>query len=87
MFEPVVAFAGPHIKQCCYNVGMEFIKLFPRSTTLMGGKVFMDLLVEVKLRIKIPVVDFSICTYCSNIYHSYRRGSNKRNYAFIYKVK
>ncbi|MCS7184598.1 MAG: polyphenol oxidase family protein [bacterium] len=82
-----IAFAGPHIKTCCYEVGNEFLKYFPSSTYTFKGKLYMSLIEEAKNRLKkIPVIDFSICTKCSGMFNSYRAGSKNKNYAFIYSL-
>lgn len=66
-----VAF-GPSIRLCCYEVGREFLNLFPNRSTIREGRVFMNLIEEAKDRLmsqgimKTHLYDTGICTSCRN---------------------
>ncbi len=77
-----VAF-GPSICGCCYEVGVEFKKFFPKETITKASKYFFDLaLANKKQLVKVGVVpkkifDPKICTYCNKRFFSHRREGAK----------
>ena len=77
-----VAF-GPCIRSCCYRVGEEFKKYFPKDTILKGNAFYLDLVKMntnefVRFGVKPEnIFDCGICTCCSEQYFSYRREGEK----------
>ncbi len=76
----VLAGFGPAIRGCCYRVGEDFQKKFPRAVELRGDSYFLDL-AEVNRKqlnfsgIKsVNMFDCAICTCCRNSeYFSFRK--------------
>ncbi len=70
---------GPSICGCCYEVGAEFKKFFPKETVLKGGKYFFDLALANKRQLVKAgvnpknIFDPNICTFCNKQYFSHRR--------------
>jgi len=63
---------GASIRKCCYEVGKEFLDLFPRELTESGGKYYLDL-VGINKRQFLEsgveegnISDANICTCCRN---------------------
>ncbi|MGE5279939.1 MAG: peptidoglycan editing factor PgeF [Deltaproteobacteria bacterium] len=76
----LVAVLGAAIRPCCYEVGEEFPKRFPRSVLRRGKGVFLDLAAEAALQLRtsgVPynrIFDSRLCTCCSSdLLFSYRR--------------
>jgi len=89
-------FIGPHIRDCCYEVGDEVITKFNNDELYKGADIFagthlsMEKCILWQLK-KYGVPDENIktengCTFCSkDNFHSYRRGdTSKRQFSFIY---
>jgi len=71
---------GPALRSCCYEVGKEFLKVFPESVDERSGKYYFDLILEAKRQIvqagilSAHVLDSGICTSCVNHeFFSYRK--------------
>ncbi len=73
----IFAFVGPCAKGCCYEVGREFLELFPGYVFERGEKLYMDMQESVIKRLKnlgINRIGFvERCTVCSPDLPSYRR--------------
>jgi len=74
---------GPAIQKCCYQVGPEFKKYFPKEVFRKGRNYFLDLplanqrqLVGMGVKGK-NIVDCGLCTYCNPKLFSYRREGEK----------
>lgn len=95
-YKNVIVYIGPHIRQCCYEVGNEVVDLFKKSKNynMMDFnnmlnlekcivKQLLDLYIDEK---NIKIIDE--CTFCSNKYkfHSYRRQKETygRMFSFIF---
>ncbi|MFH1062556.1 MAG: peptidoglycan editing factor PgeF [Candidatus Omnitrophota bacterium] len=81
--EDIKAFFGPAIGSCCYEVGPEFLDIFPENISARNNKTYLD--IKSLARIKClssgifqdSINDVSICTKCSNdTFFSYRSGDN-----------
>lgn len=63
---------GPSIRICCYEVGKEFLDIFPKEITKTGGKYYLDLAgINRKQLLGFGVEegnisDANICTCCRN---------------------
>lgn len=74
----LVAF-GPAIRSCCYEVGEEFLDIFPHEVTKKKGVFHLDLpLVNKKQLLESGVAGSKIfdslkCTVCNDRFFSYRR--------------
>ncbi len=71
---------GPAIRQCCYEVGREFVDFFPGSVVERGGKFYFDLTGVNKRQFldsgvkETNIYDSLVCTSCRNDeFFSYRR--------------
>jgi YfiH family protein len=71
---------GPALRSCCYEVGKEFLEIFPESIDEKSGKYYFDLILEARRQITgagVPsthILDSRICTSCANHeFFSYRR--------------
>ena len=63
---------GPSIRKCCYEVGKEFLGLFPQEVRESGGKHYLDL-AGINKRLLLDsgveegnISDANICTCCRN---------------------
>jgi len=89
--EPTYFFLGPHIQQCCFEVGQEFTKNFHNSDNFkqIEDKLYFNLAKETEDRIKkvFPqaiVEHAGTCTCCKAEFHSYRRNkTEKRNWNIL----
>lgn len=94
--EDVVAFIGPHNRQCCYEVGEEVKLKFENSEIYKGLNMFngrnLSMIncikhqLELKKVKKSNIYDIDICTFCDSEYsmHSYRKNKNGgRMFSFI----
>lgn len=77
-----VAF-GPAIRSCCYEVGSEFKKYFPKEISRKNDRFYLDLplvnsrqLAAMGVRVK-NIRDCKICTCCDRRFFSYRRQGEK----------
>lgn len=79
--KPNQAFIGPSIKQCCYEVGEDFVKnlkIPEKYWKFINGKLHLslqDIAIDILKEAKIDKVDqVEECTACSGRYFSYRKG-------------
>ena len=77
-----VAF-GPSIKNCCYQVGKEFKRHFPKDVKMTPEGLCLDLpmvnrrqLVSLGVSAK-NILDGGACTFCSGKFFSFRRDGEK----------
>lgn len=75
---------GPCIRECCYEVGEDFGKLFPYGLIKRNEKYFLDLIACNKLQLKRAgvkeknILDSRFCTACKKrIFFSFRREKEK----------
>lgn len=94
----VIAYIGPHNRDCCYEVGEEVLgkfrncKIFEGLDYVTERKINLKSCIEEQLLIsklhKENIYDIGLCTYCSKNYklHSYRKASIDygRMYSFIF---
>ena len=87
----ISAFLGPCIDQCCYQVGSEFLKIFPeRFFITKDSRLYFSLkqfVTEqlVKMGIK-SITRVELCTCCSSLYFSYRgERCTQRQATFVIK--
>lgn len=76
----VVAVLGPSIQACCYEVGREFLRYFPRSVQKRGKRIFFDIKQESRQQLEAAgvnsgrIYDSRLCTCClKDEFFSYRR--------------
>jgi len=90
-------FIGPHMRDCCYEVGDEVAGKFKESETykeadiFKGKKLSMEKCILKQLeKNNVPkenIKTLDLCTYCSNLpkLYSYRKGQNsKRLFSFVF---
>lgn len=90
---PQIAFIGPSIHQCCFEVSEDFEQHFPGSPHFvkMKGKLYFNLIQEAILQLKtafpkIEVEHSSNCTCCDQKFNSYRRNkTTERNWNIYIK--
>ena len=79
---------GPHARNCCYEVGVEFLDKFNKSINKIEGKYYLDLTKNIKqfsLENNINLEDTGECTICSKEYFSYRKNkTSERQFSFIW---
>ena len=79
---------GPHARECCYEVGVEFLEKFNKSINKIEGKYYLDLTKNIKqfaLENNINLEDTGECTICSKEYFSYRKNkTSERQFSFIW---
>ena len=74
----LIAF-GPSIRECCYQVGREFLEYFPQSILIKNEKFYLDLCLENRNQLReegVPsgnIRDCGICTVENTGCYSYRR--------------
>ncbi len=80
----LTAVLGPAIRSCCYEVGDDFLSIFPASATRRRGKVYMDLAAEAARQLAtagVPsnrIFDSRLCTCCSgHLFYSRRRDTEE----------
>ena len=82
----IIAFMGPSIRQCCFEIGPEVSKKFPNDCVINGNRdrSFLDLQrVAIKQLLSTQVLEKNIlaseeCTKCNpDKYFSYRRSGSK----------
>ncbi|MBI2119786.1 MAG: peptidoglycan editing factor PgeF [Elusimicrobia bacterium] len=85
-------YLGPHIEECCYEVGEEVASLFPKNSWFGsdGKKIKLSLkkaVLEQLLEYKVSLINILApkqCTYCSPNFFSYRREpSDNRMLSFL----
>lgn len=90
--EPYHFFIGPHIEQCCYEVGKEFQNHFPQSQAFVtkDKKLYFSLSQQLKSQLEndfqgCTISESHICTHCRPDFHSYRRDkTERRNWNILY---
>lgn len=80
---------GPHIKNCCYEVGEEVIAKFMHSEIYMNENIINNRMLNLEKCIKLQLNRFSIpednintinvCTYCSSEYKMYSYRKQREN--------
>ena len=81
--ENLLVALGPAIRSCCYKVGEEFKKYFPREILRRNGSFFLDLIEVNKRQLAScgvkpeKIYDAGICTCCHPEFFSYRREKDK----------
>ena len=82
--EDLFLFVGPCAKACCYEVGEEFKRIFPRYVEERGESLYMDLQNSVVAELKelgVKMIGtYEHCTVCSNTFPSYRRDGTDRRF-------
>lgn len=74
---------GPAIQECCYQVGSEFRKYFPKDVARKGNSYFLDLPLSNRrqlIRAGVQgrnIFDGGLCTCCNPKFFSYRREGEK----------
>ena len=85
--KPQFVFLGPHIKDCCYEVGQEFLQYFPSKSSFVSrnGKLFFSMEREIKRQLHgVKVESAEACTSCDRRFHSFRRDKDQaRNWNVI----
>jgi len=76
----ILVYFGPAIRNCCYEVGDEFLDCFKRGIRRQSKRLFLDLIGVNQLQLeesgvsKDSIFDCGICTSCQNdIFFSYRK--------------
>lgn len=76
----VVAALGPSIRNCCYEVGREFLEYFPECVAERRGKIYFDIIAAAGRQMVASgvrpdrIYDSGICTCCAGSeFYSYRR--------------
>lgn len=76
----LVAVLGPAIRPCCYEVGEDFLGVFPATAGRRHGRVYMDLAAEAARQLATlgvhynRIFDSKLCTCCSgHLFYSRRR--------------
>jgi len=76
----LLAYFGPAIRSCCYEVKEEFLDYFKRGVIRRDGKIFLDLIQINRLQLQecgvlnANIFDCQICTFCQNdTFFSYRK--------------
>lgn len=95
--QDLLIYIGPHIHECCYEVGEELISKFKNleiyktldfhNNTHLSMKDCIMHQLSLKKVDKSNIRDLNICTFCNDKYktHSYRRDRNAgRLFSFIY---
>lgn len=95
--ENLLVYIGPHIHECCYEVGEELINKFKNSKIYNNLNISSETHLSMKKCIlhqlnlknidKSNIKDLGICTFCNEKYktHSYRKDKNAgRLFSFIY---
>ncbi|MCM8812888.1 MAG: peptidoglycan editing factor PgeF [Candidatus Omnitrophica bacterium] len=79
--ENIRVFLGPALRDCCFEVGEEFIGYFPHAVRRRGERLFFDIAAEIAgqaARSGIPraqIFDVKLCTHClRDRFFSYRGG-------------
>lgn len=93
LIKPTLAYIGPSIHSCCFEVSEDFRHNFPSSIHFKAraGKLFFDLQEEAtkQLRSMYPDLEIKIdshCTFCSENFHSYRKDkTTQRNWNIYIK--
>lgn len=78
--ESLRAAIGPHIRRCCYRVGPEVAKEFPRAVERRGEDLYLDMAGEAKAQFleagmeEGEIFQSELCTCCQEeLFFSYRR--------------
>jgi purine-nucleoside/S-methyl-5'-thioadenosine phosphorylase / adenosine deaminase len=74
---------GPSIRECCYQVGEEFLNHFPNHVIEREGFLYADIVGTNRDQLQLAgvlqenIVDTGICTCCHKNYFSFRRDAEK----------
>ena len=74
---------GPSIRECCYQVGEEFLDYFPSHINERDGHLYADVVGANRDQLlkagvqQENIVDSGICTCCNKNYFSFRRDGEK----------
>ncbi len=74
---------GPSIRSCCYQVGEEFKKHFPREVLKRTSGLYLDLPLANRHQLRAAGVksgnisDVELCTFCDKRFFSFRREAEK----------
>ncbi|MEW6170931.1 MAG: peptidoglycan editing factor PgeF [Candidatus Omnitrophota bacterium] len=78
--EDLICYFGPAIKPCCYQVGKDFKRYFPKATKKRNNNFYLDLVKVNKNQLlnsgvkKDKIFDSQVCTSCDNDrFFSYRK--------------
>lgn len=77
-----VAF-GPSIRPCCYQVGEEFKKYFPRELKKRASGLYLDVPLANRRQLLAQgvkaknIFDINMCTFCDKKFFSFRREAEK----------
>ncbi|MDP4179236.1 MAG: polyphenol oxidase family protein, partial [Bacillota bacterium] len=96
--ENIIAYIGPHIGGCCYEVGKEVQDKFNECKTydnieiINNNKLDLEKCIIIQLTNegvkKGNITSLNLCTFCDNKYelHSYRKGNINygRMFSFVY---
>jgi YfiH family protein len=81
-------FIGPHIRDCCFEVGEEFLDYFDHGIKRKNKKLYLAL--EEVVRKDLPdaqILSCDICTCCHKEFNSYRRDKTKqRNHNILHPI-
>lgn len=82
---PNDAFIGPHIRDCCFEVGPEVAERFPAHTTSTSwGTPSVNLAAVVREQLDgLDVTDFEVCTHHETGWFSHRRDADPRRMATL----
>lgn len=82
---PTDAFIGPHIRSCCFEVGLEVAERFPaHATTTSWGTPSVNLAAVVRDQLDgLDVTDLTLCTHHATGWFSHRRDADPRRMATL----
>ena len=84
-----IAWLGPSIRVCCFEVGEEVAEQFPAHVAdrSRGPKPHIDMAAFttelLQARGVTTIYDSGLCTKCTELFHSYRRKHGGRNLAIV----
>ncbi len=82
-FPDLKIFLGPSIRECCYQVGEEFLDYFPEHLQERDGHLYLDVISANRDQLlqagvkQENILDSGICTCCNKNYFSHRRDGAK----------
>lgn len=97
--EDIKVYIGPHIRECCYEIGNDLKSMFSNHIRFKGNPLIfsgnnLSMIECIKVTLKFGgilnenIEDSHYCTYCSETvkFYSYRRenGSLNREFSFIF---
>jgi len=83
-----IAWLGPAIRVCCFEVGEEVAEQFPGFVDrTLGSKPHVDTVAFTRELLQArgitAIYDSGLCTRCTELFHSYRRRDKGRNLAIV----